>query len=511
MYYLFECTTYYIFVYDESKYEMISYFEVTSTSLNLNDAIISSDFAYYVGYFQSAGNKIAHISKTPVSAILAQPNIYTSTASTLSLDTSTLSVVSETVSAVSLATSSTSSTTAFTEDSTTFSFPHSSMAVSSASYWLEDVAISVDRKEKKEVSLDLTCTVTGTTPITYSLQQHQVFTLPSWVTLDGTTKKLIIDAPDISTTSIFMFNVISTTGSLSYPKLITLTVNYVADPPVIVPPATGSNMTSNTTVPEEREVEPEIEASAILTQSAIGTGVAASVTSSFLSSSSSQSVWSLINQFQLFLLLNLIGANLHQHVKDYLVGMEFSTFSFSFLSFDSINFIDEFYNYFACEEEDEDYVLVGIEYTCTFINHLQFFLILLGTLCMHVIVIMLYKKYKLNKNLAGRTVNRTYKYFTFTVYVRMLLEAYLFLFLSVMAEIYDAEFTTGGRVFTYIFSILLLIILLVACGFVFYMWRLSLKPTFDLENSKFGELFDGLKKGKLQQLLQFVFVFRRIL
>lgn len=135
---------------------MISYFEVTSTSLYLNDAIIGADFAYYVGYFQSSGNKIAHVSKTPVSAILAQPNVYTSTASTLSLDTSTMSVITETLSAVPLSTTSTTSTTAFTEDSSTFSLPHSSMSVSSASYWLEDLAISVDRKARKEVELDLT-------------------------------------------------------------------------------------------------------------------------------------------------------------------------------------------------------------------------------------------------------------------------------------------------------------------------------------------------------------------
>lgn len=348
--------------------------------------------------------------------------------------------------------------------------------------------------------------MTGTTPITYSLQQYQALTLPSWVIIDGATKKLIIEAPDIATTSIFMFNVISTTNSLAYPKLITLTVNYVPD--TVPPPATSSNKTSNTTDPEQRQIEPEIEASSILTQSAIATGVAASVTSSFLSSSSSQSVWSLINQFQLFLLLNLIGANLHYHVKDYLKGMDFSTFSFNFLP---INFIDSFYNFFSCEEEDEDYILVGIGYTCIVINHLQFFLILLGTICVHVIVIILYRKYKLLKNLTGKAVNKTYKYFTFTVYVRMLLEAYLFLFLSSISEIYDAEFVPGGRILSYIFSILILIVLLAACGFIFYMWKRSIKPNFIVENSKFGELFEGVKKGKYPQLFQFVFVFRRIL
>lgn len=76
----------------------------------------------------------------------------------------------------------------------------------------------------KEIVLDLTCSIAGTTPITYQLAQFQAEPLPAWVTLDVIASKLIINSPILSATTTFSVGVLATTPSSSYLKVVTLEV-----------------------------------------------------------------------------------------------------------------------------------------------------------------------------------------------------------------------------------------------------------------------------------------------
>ena len=58
---------------------------------------------------------------------------------------------------------------------------------------------------------------------------------------------------------------------------------------------------------------------------------AANLTYIILNGTSTQSMFSSLNIIQLFLLLPLIGTDIHEEVTDYLTSMNFSVFSMDFI------------------------------------------------------------------------------------------------------------------------------------------------------------------------------------
>ena len=76
------------------------------------------------------------------------------------------------------------------------------------------------------VTLDLTCSTTGTTAITYSLSVYLSNAIPSWVSLNPSTGLLSITAPNVTADTTYPFYVDSTySGAVSFvQKLIQVTV-----------------------------------------------------------------------------------------------------------------------------------------------------------------------------------------------------------------------------------------------------------------------------------------------
>ena len=89
-----------------------------------------------------------------------------------------------------------------------------------------DQLISVVQNSNLQIVPSLTCSISGATAISYSLESYSGSQVPSWVTIDKNTGQLNISAPEIDAITTFRFYINSVVaGTQNFiPKLIILTV-----------------------------------------------------------------------------------------------------------------------------------------------------------------------------------------------------------------------------------------------------------------------------------------------
>ena len=240
-------------------------------------------------------------------------------------------------------------------------------------------------------------------------------------------------------------------------------------------------------------------------QAVVAAGASMGSISAILSTSSSQGAWSSINQFQLYLLVPLIGATIHENVLMFLEGFEFSAFSLSFINFDWIPGFGTFISVFPDTENNQYFESLGAQYTSTFRN-------MLGTLTMMLCIGILHLVVVLPLHIKAMTYGFTFwfrvwmepvfLFFTFTIYLRIILESYVTLCLSSLKEIWWSYLSFGVLFFV------------VACSCViifFYMWNRVNKNMVVVSESYFKEFFSGLKDNKVAKLYFSGFILRRLL
>jgi hypothetical protein len=150
-------------------------------------------------------------------------------------------------------------------------------------------------------SIDLTCSISGGTVVTYSLQQNGVNSLPGWVILDDTNALLNITTPSVDIDTNYTFNIISTVGGTDYPHTIYLQVQNKEEKEE-----------------EEAEIPTSIQTATSTTQATAAVGIVATFSASFFSGASPQGAWSMINQIQLFLILPILMKSMSNDVKNFI-------------------------------------------------------------------------------------------------------------------------------------------------------------------------------------------------
>ena len=85
------------------------------------------------------------------------------------------------------------------------------------------------------------------------------------------------------------------------------------------------------------------------------------------------------------------------------------------------------------------------------------------------------------------------KFLTFTVYVRIIIEAYLLLTLSTVSELYKFNLDTLKLQISFGVSILLCVFIILVPLIILYLWRQSQYVFIDTPESKFVEVFNGTK------------------
>ena len=226
--------------------------------------------------------------------------------------------------------------------------------------------------------------------------------------------------------------------------------------------------------------------------------------SAVLSTSSSQGAWSSINQFQLYLLVPLIGAHIHQNVLTFLEGFEFAAFSLSFIKFDWIPGFGTFISIFPDTENDEYFESIGAQYTSTFRNMMGTLFIILCIAILHILVVL---PLHLKAMTYGFTfwfrvwMEPIFLFFTFTIYLRIILESYVTLCLSSLNEMWVSIISLGV-----LFCGLACSLIIIFC----IMWNRVATNQVVVSESYFKELFSGLKDNKVAKLYFSGFILRRL-
>jgi hypothetical protein len=214
----------------------------------------------------------------------------------------------------------------------------------------------------------------------------------------------------------------------------------------------------------------------------------------------------------MYMLIPLAGAYIHPIVIDFLKGFEFSTLSLDFIKIEKLFGFKDLTENFQIIESDDYLNSVGLQYKTGFMNIFSLLstaaLIIILHLC--VIVPLAYYGSKLaDESKKKKIINKLISYFTFTVYVRFIIEGYVLICLSSISEIYTWDTTSTYRITSVCISCAIIIF---AAGFLclkIYLWKGIDNSRKDSINPKFGEFFNGLKHTKIAQLYFGVFILRR--
>ena len=83
---------------------------------------------------------------------------------------------------------------------------------------------SLDEETYYQIDIDLTCSIDGSTSITYELVSYDGNTVPDWITLDSTNFQLTGTTSDIDEDTQYVFAINATANGTTYQKVIDLTV-----------------------------------------------------------------------------------------------------------------------------------------------------------------------------------------------------------------------------------------------------------------------------------------------
>ena len=122
----------------------------------------------------------------------------------------------------------------------------------------------------------------------------------------------------------------------------------------------------------------------ITTQAMIGTIMAIALANSAVNLSSPIGIWSIVNLFQMLMLLILTGAFIPTTVKEYLSGMDFVFLNFDFIPFINIPLISDLYTWMKFGQKNDNLKKIGVDNGSTAVNNISFFIIILILIVIHI-------------------------------------------------------------------------------------------------------------------------------
>ena len=238
---------------------------------------------------------------------------------------------------------------------------------------------------------------------------------------------------------------------------------------------------------------------------------------SLINSSSMASLWTMINQVQLYFLLLLTRASIPYDVQNAIIGAKFALniAQYSFIS--SMGLFRSTIGYFDFDLSDNTLNLLSINSDSSIFNISTIIILILIMIPFHLLVILFYKlmftgepkgKWKWIKIWTRKLINKLFFILTFGWYIRFILETNQYVLISSIYEIYRFNVSDYKRIISFSFAIFMLY--LCFGGFIFASWiSLSSYDVSKENHSKLGEIFSGLKMQKKWKFYISVLLFRR--
>ena len=218
-------------------------------------------------------------------------------------------VISETALTISSLSFQTVNSITYTNTTTTYSII--STYISDVYFQTNSESISVVENNNISISPLLPWSFSGATSISYSIDKYNGETIPSWLTIDSNTGILKIIAPEVSTDTIIHFYINSLVSGYSslFQKIVILNLlNWVVQNwlqcssnsnSICSTCISGYYLNSGIWVLNKSTISSN-QSLSIATQSIIGAAFIMIMLSNIINSSSISSLWSMLNQVQLF-------------------------------------------------------------------------------------------------------------------------------------------------------------------------------------------------------------------
>jgi hypothetical protein len=292
----------------------------------------------------------------------------------------------------------------------------------------------------------------------------------------------------------------------------TICTEWLSDYTLGIAGKTWNNPSNSPNKETEEDSGDETTTQETITQGIIAVGVFVSLGAALASMSSPQSAFSMINQFQLYILLPMIGVYMPSKVVTYITGMSFTMFSFSFIPFEKIPLSSSIFDFFDYTQNEDYYDSIGLQSKSCLLNHLPLLAMMTVVGIMHLSYLPWYKasKHLQEGSWMRWACGKLFRLLTFTIYIRMILEAYLFMSISVMAELkeysYENITTLVSLISAHVYAAIL-------AGF-WTLWVWEIFKRIRIDNDKiyyFSEFFSGVKHLKKARLYALNFMVVRIL
>jgi hypothetical protein len=364
------------------------------------------------------------------------------------------------------------------------------------------------------IDIVLTCSAAEVNPLTFGIGAYNGGSVPSWASIDSANEKLKVDNADSSQTQNFQFYANAYFGTEAFSKLIDLTF-YPSAKCTVDNWDTWVNGDSNTcqecssgySLSAGKWVSDMIGAAGAVAKAALAIGVLANI-------ASPQGSYSMINQFQIFLLMPLTDAYFPQEVITFLTSIDFTMFSFSFLPIKNLPLVNTLFELIDFDQTDSYYDQIGLESGSTFINHYTLFVVYGAIGIAHVTMYFVNRNAKKVKNQTWihRAIQKTFDFMTFNIYIRMFIEAYLLILVSSLKEPFyfggpDRSTKTISLMLNFVFMVLWVSFFFLSL----WQWIKSKNERSFINQYYFNEFFEGVKMNWYARAYSSMFLGKRIL
>ena len=359
-----------------------------------------------------------------------------------------------------------------------------------------------------------------------SISKYGSSTASSWVAINSTTGILTISAPSVNADTEFYFFVTSLIRGVSSPvqKLINLTVfncqaqNWEK----------WSNSSSTTWVTWNSEytlnsgswiiASTTSQVLSSTSSSALGASFGIITLMSFINPASIASLWSMINQAQLFFLILLTRATIPIDVQNVITGSKFTLNIASYIFNPRYEFLSSTIGQFDFSLSDNTFNQLSINSESSLFNFFPIIILVFIMVLLHLLVLILYKlmpiddseEWKWNWMLLVKVINKLFVIMTYGWYIRYIFQTNQYILISWIYEIYHFQVSDIKKIASLSFAILILCLCILLIAFVFWLSLSSYEVSKDNHN-KIGEIFRDIKMQKISKFYIAILFIRRII
>ena len=408
---------------------------------------------------------------------------------------------------------------------------YSSLFTFEVVYQINEQSLSVVENNILKIIPDLTCSLSGSTTILYSINNYMSSIAPSWISINSDTGELTITPPTVNSNTEYYFYVNSEISGISDPvqKLIKLTVQGCHVSNWLKCSSTSDSICSTCnigfvlnydvwSVPISNKNSETSKALSSAVTTLVGAIFGLSILTSFINISSIASLWMSINQLQMFFLLLITRSYIPEDIKSFITGLDYALNIYEYISLRKLGIYPSLLNDFENNSTNSLLDPLKIQYDSTVANTYTIFGFLCCMIIFHIFISILrwlQSKFLCNERwswlskLIKWIVEKIFNFMTFSFYIRNTLELSQFILVSSTNEIYQIKTSNPFQIASYIFSILMIALYLMIITSTVYLALSSYKLEKEKHNY-LGELFTDLKNSKKSKLYVAILLLRRL-